>query len=158
MQIVPFLPHYQLVYINFDFSSFSLISYKPKLLILLRNVSHFTLQNNAYWSIISGILKAYSSHTDSFSTPHNKKGESLLRLPPMQIYKKLQANANRIWIKLTINKSLSSASSKGRGEEIAGILPANKAVFAWRCCVSSCAKPCFLPLRPQFSRQSPAEY
>ena len=27
MQIVLFLPHYQLVYINFDFSSFSLISY-----------------------------------------------------------------------------------------------------------------------------------
>ena len=30
MQIVPFLPHYQLVYINFDFSSFSLISYVVK--------------------------------------------------------------------------------------------------------------------------------
>ena len=30
MQIVPFLPHYQLVYINFDFSSFSLISYAAK--------------------------------------------------------------------------------------------------------------------------------
>ena len=30
MQIVPFLPHYQLVYINFDFSSFSLISYDEK--------------------------------------------------------------------------------------------------------------------------------
>ena len=27
MQIVLFLPHYQLVYANFDFSSFSLISY-----------------------------------------------------------------------------------------------------------------------------------
>lgn len=27
MQIVPFLTHYQLVYANFDFSSFSLISY-----------------------------------------------------------------------------------------------------------------------------------
>jgi len=27
MQIVLFLPHYQLVYNNFDFSSFSLISY-----------------------------------------------------------------------------------------------------------------------------------
>ncbi|MFC2773682.1 MAG: hypothetical protein ACFN4W_05685, partial [Segatella oris] len=27
MQIVPFLTHYQLVYTNFDFSSFSLISY-----------------------------------------------------------------------------------------------------------------------------------
>ncbi|ERT61092.1 hypothetical protein HMPREF1254_2221 [Prevotella sp. BV3P1] len=29
MQIVLFLPHYQLVYANFDFSSFSLISYHP---------------------------------------------------------------------------------------------------------------------------------
>ena len=28
MQIVPFLTHYQLVYANFDFSSFSLISYR----------------------------------------------------------------------------------------------------------------------------------
>ncbi|MDD7257454.1 MAG: hypothetical protein PUH24_04130, partial [Prevotellaceae bacterium] len=27
MQIVPFLTHYQLVYANFDFSSFSVISY-----------------------------------------------------------------------------------------------------------------------------------
>lgn len=30
MQIVPFLTHYQLVYANFDFSSFSLISYQRK--------------------------------------------------------------------------------------------------------------------------------
>ena len=30
MQIVLFLPHYQLVYANFDFSSFSLISYVVK--------------------------------------------------------------------------------------------------------------------------------
>ena len=30
MQIVLFLPHYQLVYANFDFSSFSLISYQRK--------------------------------------------------------------------------------------------------------------------------------
>ena len=29
MQIIPFLPHYQLVCNNFDFSSFSLISCKP---------------------------------------------------------------------------------------------------------------------------------
>ena len=34
MQIVPFLTHYQLVYINFDFSSFSLISCNIKALIL----------------------------------------------------------------------------------------------------------------------------
>ena len=30
MQIVPFLTHYLLVYANFDFSSFSLISYTLK--------------------------------------------------------------------------------------------------------------------------------
>ncbi|EGN55646.1 hypothetical protein Premu_0160 [Hallella multisaccharivorax DSM 17128] len=30
MQIVPFLTHYQLVYANFYFSSFSLISYAVK--------------------------------------------------------------------------------------------------------------------------------
>ena len=34
MQIVLFLPHYQLVYINFDFSSFSLISYIAKVWFL----------------------------------------------------------------------------------------------------------------------------
>ena len=32
MQIVLFLPHYQLVYNNFDFSSFSLISYVTELI------------------------------------------------------------------------------------------------------------------------------
>ena len=34
MQIVPFLTHYQLVYANFDFSSFSLISYIAKAILL----------------------------------------------------------------------------------------------------------------------------
>ena len=34
MQIVPFLTHYQLVYANFDFSSFSLISYVLKVPLL----------------------------------------------------------------------------------------------------------------------------
>ena len=34
MQIVPFLTHYQLVYANFDFSSFSLISYTAKAAVL----------------------------------------------------------------------------------------------------------------------------
>ena len=33
MQIVPFLTHYQLVYTNFDFSSFSLISYTAKTIL-----------------------------------------------------------------------------------------------------------------------------
>ena len=34
MQIVLFLPHYQLVYANFDFSSFSLINYYAKAALL----------------------------------------------------------------------------------------------------------------------------
>ena len=34
MQIVPLLTHYQLVYTNLDFSSFSLISYATYVLVL----------------------------------------------------------------------------------------------------------------------------
>ena len=41
MQIVPFLPHYQLVYINFDLSSFSLISYTIKAALLHRKRAAF---------------------------------------------------------------------------------------------------------------------
>ena len=41
MQIVPFLPHYQLVYINFDFSSFSLISYTAICTKLRGNLMQF---------------------------------------------------------------------------------------------------------------------
>ncbi|PJE98897.1 hypothetical protein CUB97_11125 [Prevotella intermedia] len=43
MQIVPFLPHYQLVYINFDFSSFSLISYMVKAAVLHRKTAAFAM-------------------------------------------------------------------------------------------------------------------
>ena len=42
MQIVLFLPHYQLVYINFDFSSFSLISYHPKAVVCFSIPDCFT--------------------------------------------------------------------------------------------------------------------
>ena len=41
-----FLPHYQLVYINFDFSSFSLISYTIKEYLLPCKRASFTLQKN----------------------------------------------------------------------------------------------------------------
>ena len=44
MQIVPFLPHYQLVYINFDFSSFSLISYTTKTILSHRKNPLFAPQ------------------------------------------------------------------------------------------------------------------
>ena len=48
MQIVPFLTHYQLVYINFDFSSFSLISCKSikRLLEAKRACFGFELHEN----------------------------------------------------------------------------------------------------------------
>ena len=49
MQIVPFLPHYQLVYINFDFSSFSLISYMAKEHLLPCKRASFTLQKSTYY-------------------------------------------------------------------------------------------------------------
>ena len=48
MQIVPFLPHYQLVYINFDFSSFSLISYILKAALLRRKTMSFTMQKSRF--------------------------------------------------------------------------------------------------------------
>ena len=44
MQIVPFLTHYQLVYANFDFSSFSLISYIAFCTILHCVLHHFALR------------------------------------------------------------------------------------------------------------------
>ncbi|MFC2655324.1 MAG: hypothetical protein ACFN0J_11760, partial [Segatella salivae] len=44
MQIVPFLTHYQLVYANFDFSSFSLISYTLKTIKLHDNMLQITTQ------------------------------------------------------------------------------------------------------------------
>ena len=44
MQIVPFLTHYQLVYANFDLSSFSVISYTPKEHLLQVNQVSFRSQ------------------------------------------------------------------------------------------------------------------
>ena len=44
MQTLPFLTHYQLVCINFDFSLFSLISYRAIWVILRDNMVHFTAQ------------------------------------------------------------------------------------------------------------------
>ena len=48
MLIVPFLPHYQLVYINFDFSSFSLISYTVKAAVLHGKSVGFTSQKSRF--------------------------------------------------------------------------------------------------------------
>ena len=48
MQIVPFLTHYQLVYANFYFSSFSLISYTLKERLLQVNQASFRSQKSMF--------------------------------------------------------------------------------------------------------------
>ena len=48
MPIRVFPPHYQLVYINFDISSFSLISYAVKAALLQRKTYAFTVQNSRF--------------------------------------------------------------------------------------------------------------
>ena len=66
MQTVPFLTHYQLVYANFDFSSFSLISYRVKVALLKGQSAAFTTRFCSFCDILCLILhneKAYSIHT-----------------------------------------------------------------------------------------------
>ena len=53
MLIRVFPPHYQLVYINFDISSFSLICYPAKDNVLHAKSIAFAIQNLCFW-----ILKA----------------------------------------------------------------------------------------------------
>ena len=48
MQIIPFLPHYQLVCNNFDFSSFSLISCAAKAAVFHRKSIGFASRNNRF--------------------------------------------------------------------------------------------------------------
>ena len=50
MQIRAFPPHYQLVYINIDISSFSLISYPAKAAVLRRKSVGFALQKSRYYN------------------------------------------------------------------------------------------------------------
>ena len=48
MLIRVFPPHYQLVYINFDISSFSLISYTVKAALLQRKTYAFAMPKRSY--------------------------------------------------------------------------------------------------------------
>ena len=48
MQITPSHTHYQLVYISFDISSFSLISYVPKVAVLHGKSVGFALQKSRF--------------------------------------------------------------------------------------------------------------
>ena len=51
MQIIPFLPHYQLVCNNFDFSSFSLISCMVKAAVLHGKSVGFALQKSRFRNV-----------------------------------------------------------------------------------------------------------
>ena len=50
MQLASFLPHYQLVCISFDISSFSLISYTPRRLVLHKTTAHFTQNDGSFYT------------------------------------------------------------------------------------------------------------
>ena len=56
MQIISFLSHYQLVYISFDISSFSLISYERKGWFLACKSMVFALQKYGFWRAKRGFL------------------------------------------------------------------------------------------------------
>lgn len=49
MQMTPFPAHYQLIYTNFVFSSFSRISCIPKQPLLKPQTGSFARQYNGYW-------------------------------------------------------------------------------------------------------------
>ena len=57
MQIASFLPHYQLVCISFDISSFSLISYYVKEHLLPLKRALFALQKVPFWNTKSALFE-----------------------------------------------------------------------------------------------------
>ena len=77
MQIVPFLTHYQLVYANFDFSSFSLISYIAKGRLSHLKRASFTVRKGIFYRVKAHLLfSMYESLLHSFLCPfpfHNKR-------------------------------------------------------------------------------------
>ena len=64
MQIVSFLPHYQLVYFKFDLSSFSLISCIVKGHLLPCKRASFALQKGVFYNAKGHLLQATLQPTD----------------------------------------------------------------------------------------------
>ena len=69
MLIRVFPPHYQLVYINFDISSFSLISYRviicsPPCESLLSTTGNLSLHGGEIFPFIAGICISYRKDND----------------------------------------------------------------------------------------------
>ena len=77
MQIVLFLPHYQLVYVNFDFSSFSLISYRAKGRLSHLKRASFTMRKGIFYRVkVHLLFSMYESLLQPFLYPflfHNKQ-------------------------------------------------------------------------------------
>ena len=70
MQTVPFPPHYQSIYINFDFSSFSLISCLPYIYVLHLKCYVLGLSNiifEIYLKYIRYILSKKFAHLKKYS-------------------------------------------------------------------------------------------
>ena len=70
MQIVPFLPHYQLVYTNLDFSSFSLISCIAKPTLLPCKRAAFGMQNNRFYNVLIYRWLCYSCICEKYLHPY----------------------------------------------------------------------------------------
>ena len=77
MQIRAFPPHYQLVYINFDISSFSVISYRAKGRLSHLKRASFTMQKGIFYRVKAHLLfSMYESLLQPFLCPfpfHNER-------------------------------------------------------------------------------------
>ena len=80
MPIRVFPPHYQLVYINFDISSFSLISYTVKAAVLHRKTAAFATPKRSYHFLRE--LSLQNQGTFSICL----KQEKDYPLPPLSFY------------------------------------------------------------------------
>ncbi len=70
MQMTPFPAHYQLVYTNFDFSSFSRISCYVKVPILQRKTGAFRTQNKQKYYNETKKINRRSRQKLNFQTPN----------------------------------------------------------------------------------------
>ena len=62
MQLASFLPHYQLVCISFDISSFSLISYTKQRLVLPKTTARFTKNDGSFYTKRRLVLHKTTAH------------------------------------------------------------------------------------------------
>ena len=89
MQIVPFFTHYQLVYVNIDIPSFSVISYKAKAAVLQCKTAAFATSKRSYHFLTDLSLQNRSGNLSSICLYIVSADYVILaasRLPKMFIY------------------------------------------------------------------------